>query len=410
MQEGKYHIGSIFLAASAVLALALYGLFFIYSTGYIGDDFPVRENWTRQTVFFVIGAVLAVLVARWDYRSRSWFFFVCGGYAISLLLLVVVLFLGQRIGGARRWLNLGFMTLQPAEFAKLFAIMLCAWLVGTGKSWLKSAGCCFLLVIPPAFLILLEPSYGNAFSLFPAIAALYLLRWTSRRFIALLFALLFLGICLFTAGITWLRSDAGTPYVERITTSPALNSIGLRDYHIKRIHNYLTPRGEWNERQSIVTIASGGPYGKGYLQGTMKNLGFLPRTVAPTDFIFAVICEEMGFLFGCLPVVGLYALLLAITLHWSACAEDKTGSALCNGLSMLLFTHIAINLAMTTRLIPIMGLPLPLLSYGGSYLLATLLALGTMASIPLHTGNREAPSTSGENTISIFNFFVIRLR
>ena len=168
MQEGKYHIGSIFLAASAVLALALYGLFFIYSTGYIGDDFPVRENWTRQTVFFVIGAVLAVLVARWDYRSRSWFFFVCGGYAISLLLLVVVLFLGQRIGGARRWLNLGFMTLQPAEFAKLFAIMLCAWLVGTGKSWLKSAGCCFLLVIPPAFLILLEPSYGNAFSLFPA--------------------------------------------------------------------------------------------------------------------------------------------------------------------------------------------------------------------------------------------------
>ena len=77
---------------------------------------------------------------------------------------------------------------------------------------------------------------------------------------------------------------------------------------------------------------------------------------------------------------------------------------------MLLFTHIAINLAMTTRLIPIMGLPLPLLSYGGSYLLATLLALGTMASIPLHTGNREAPSTSGENTISIFNFIVIRLR
>ncbi|MBR4222185.1 MAG: FtsW/RodA/SpoVE family cell cycle protein, partial [Victivallales bacterium] len=229
-------------------------------------------------------------------------------------------------------------------------------------------------------------------------------------FIALLFALLFLVICLFTAGITWLRSDAGTPYVERITTSPALNSIGLRDYHIKRIHNYLTPRGEWNERQSIVTIASGGSYGKGYLQGTMKNLGFLPRTVAPTDFIFAVICEEMGFLFGCLPVVGLYALLLAITLHWSACAEDKTGSALCNGLSMLLFTHIAINLAMTTRLIPIMGLPLPLLSYGGSYLLATLLALGTMASIPLHTGNREAPSTSGENTISIFNFIVIRLR
>ena len=410
MPEGKAHTGSLLLAICAVLALALYGLFFIYSTGYIGEEFPVRENWTRQTVFLVIGLVLAVFVSRWDYRSRSWLFFVIGSYVVNLLLLVVVLFVGQRIGGASRWLNLGFMTLQPAEFAKLFTIMLCARLVGDGKSRLKSAGCCLLLTIPPAFLILLEPSYGNAFSLFPATFALYLLRWHSRRFVSLALFLLFLAICLFTAGITWLRSDAGTQYVERITASPALNSIGLREYHIKRIHTYLTPRGEWNERQSIVTIASGGPYGKGFLQGTMKNLGFLPRTVAPTDFIFAVICEEMGFLFGCLPLLGLYALLLCTTLHWSACTEDKTGSALCNGLSTLLFTHIAINVAMATRLIPIMGLPLPLLSYGGSYLLATLLAIGTMASIPLHTGASNTTSTTPERTISIFNLIVIRLK
>ena len=410
MPEGKAHTWSLLLVICAVLALALYGLFFIYSTGYIGEEFPVRENWTRQTVFLVIGLVMAVFVSRWDYRSRSWLFFVVGGYGVSILLLVVVLFVGQRVGGARRWLNLGFMTLQPAEFAKLFTIMLCARIVGNGKSWLKSAGYSLLLTLPPALLILLEPSYGNAFSLFPATLALYLLRWQPRRLITLELTLLFLAICLFTAGITWLRSDAGTQYVERITSSPALNSIGLREYHIKRIHNYLTPRGEWNERQSIVTIASGGPYGKGYLQGTMKNLGFLPRTVAPTDFIFAVICEEMGFLFGCLPVLGLYALLLAITLHWSACTEDKTGSALCNGLSTLLFTHIAINVAMTTRLIPIMGLPLPLLSYGGSYLLATLLSLGAMASVPLHSGNLNAASTSAEHTISIFNIFVIRLK
>ena len=183
MPEGKAHRWSLLLAICAVLALALYGLFFIYSTGYIGEDFPVRENWTRQTVFLVIGLVMAVFLSRWDYRSRSWFLFVCGGYATSLLLLILVLFIGQRIGGARRWLNLGFLTLQPAEFAKVFTLMLCARFVGEGKSGLKSAGCTLLLVLPPTLLILLEPSYGNAFSLFPATFALYLLRWHSRRFV-----------------------------------------------------------------------------------------------------------------------------------------------------------------------------------------------------------------------------------
>ena len=154
----------------------------------------------------------------------------------------------------------------------------------------------------------------------------------------------------------------------------------LRDYHVRRIKGYLDKNGDWNERQSVLTISSGGSSGKGYLQGTMKGLGYLPRTVAPTDFIFAVICEEMGFFYGALPILLLYAIMLALLL-WNGAMQDNEANILsCTGISMLLFTHIGINLAMTMRLLPIIGLPLPLLSYGGSYTLAVCLGLGTALS------------------------------
>ena len=399
MSESHPHIKSLLMALLAILTLAAYGLFFIYSTGYIGAEYPVRENWIRQALFLCIGLILGGALSFWDYHRKSWLAALHGGYAISLAMLLVVLFAGQRIGGARRWLNLGFMTLQPAEFAKLFTILLCAHYVGHGKTWLKSAGLCLAFTAGPAFLMLLEPSYGNALSLFPPVLAIFAMRWLDRRVIAWALPLLFILICLFAASITWLRTEKGQRVFATMTAPRLLNRVGLRDYHLARIQNYLTPRGEWNERQSLMTIASGGAYGKGYLQGTMKNLGYLPRTVAPTDFIFAVICEELGFLFGALPVICLYALLLTVTLHWSECASDPAGGAICTGLSMLLFFHIAVNLAMTIRLLPVMGLPLPLLSYGGSYLLATALALGAMASIPLHPKTPE--ETPADTTLNL---------
>ncbi|MBO4345405.1 MAG: FtsW/RodA/SpoVE family cell cycle protein, partial [Victivallales bacterium] len=381
-------------AALGALALCAFGLAFIYSTGYIGDDYPVRENWIRQAFFLLAGAVFCAIAAKTDYRGRVFKFAAISGYVVSIVMLVLILVIGRTSGGARRWLAIGGMTIQPAEFAKVFTILVCAYLNYMAKRWYQALPSVVLATVIPCMLILAEPSYGNAFSLVAPVVALTLMRWHGGMSFAVLLSLAFACIALSLAGLLWARSSDGTAFFDSVA---ARGSYGLRDYHLRRIRSYIDPHGGWNERQSIVTVASGGPYGKGYLQGTMKGLGFLPRTVAPSDFIFAVICEELGFWYGCLPVMLLYALLLIAVLYWGGRAGDSLGTMMCCGGAALLFTHVAVNVGMVVRLLPVIGLPLPLLSYGGSYAMATLLLLGAMASVPLHAlRNDDAKGKSSD--------------
>jgi rod shape determining protein RodA len=159
----------------------------------------------------------------------------------------------------------------------------------------------------------------------------------------------------------------------------------LEPYQKERIRVFLsddvdTADAGWNKLQAQVAVGSGGLRGKGYLQGTQNMLGFLPRTVAPTDFIFCVIAEEMGFI-GSISILLLYMLLLGRCLRTAWRARDEFGRMVALGISTLLFCHIFINIAMTIGLLPITGLPLPLMSYGGSFMISTLVALGIIQSI-----------------------------
>ncbi len=408
--ENTQFLWSRLLFLSAIAILAVYGLFFIYSTGYIGDDYPVRENWQKQCAWLAIGILGAWFVYRSSPDNYFWGQFLGWGYVGSMVALVLVLVIGKSIGGARRWLDFGGLLLQPAEFAKFFTILLIAKVLSGDARKLRALAWTIGLAAVPLLLIVIEPSYGNALSLLPPIVLLVLVRYAPPRVFHWLLAIGTALVLLFTATLTWLRSQHGRNLVENYLQSRSESSAFLRPYHVRRIRNYLDPRGDWNERQSVIAIASGGPGGKGYLQGNMKSLGFLPRTVAPTDFIFAVIAEEMGFLYGTLPLLCLYGLLLLLALFWGSVAPTRMGELTCVGMAALLFTNIAVNIGMTVRLFPVIGLPLPLLSYGGSYTITTLLALGAILAIPAHADAPPENRPTSTHILSLGKLFRIQIR
>lgn len=394
--SGSRHLLSRLVLLAALIALSLYGVFFIYSTGYIGDAYPVRENWRRQCFFVALGLIVFWVVSHADCRSNAWELFLWCGYGLGVLCLAAVLFVGRETGGARRWLSLGFVQIQPAELSKVFTVLLCVQVLAKLKRTVTAIGLTAVLAGIPFILILLEPSYGNAFAMLPPIlAAVMFAKFPRRLFVACAICAL-LAFCAMTAGLTWLRTENGGSAAADFFAKHPDGAYGLRGYHLRRLRGYLDPRGDWNEKQSVVTIASGGPFGKGYLQGTMKGLGFLPRTVAPTDFILPVIGEELGFVYGCLPVICLYAIILAIAMHWAANANDSACALTCVGVALMLFTNVAVNIGMVVRLIPIIGLPLPLLSYGGSYTVATFIALGALnaAAAQADKSRHNSPDTA----------------
>ncbi len=361
--------------------LAVYGLFFIYSTGYIGDAYPVRPNWQRQIVWLGIGSALGWLLSRWDIRRDDWRLGVWLGYGVCVASLVLVLSVGVRIGGARRWLAAGPLFVQPAEFAKLFTLLAAAQLQGHPSwRWPVRWGGLLLVVLVPFTLILAEPSFGNAFALLPAVMALVFFRLLSLGWWRVMLFMLVVAALAQSAGLAWLRHNPPA-FLEEGQAASGQKTMFFHDYHIRRLRSFLNPQGDWNERQAVMTLAGGGVLGKGYLQGTMKGLGYLPRTVAPTDFIFSVIGEEAGLLRGTLPVLLLYGILVSLGLHWAGRATDLRSTLTGVALVMLLATHVMVNVGMTVRLIPVIGLPLPLLSYGGSFTMVTLMGIGIMAGI-----------------------------
>jgi len=387
--------GQAIVLLLVILLLSLFGLCYIYSTGYIGDDYPVRENWQRQLVYVLLGLLVFRVLAGWSNQNFSWRFLVLSGYLLSLLGLVLVLLFGRQVGGARRWLVLGSFFLQPAEFAKVFTMLAICLMLTTGRiksGWLRLLGAIALL-IPPVLLIKMEPSLGNAVAMLPPFLALVLVKHCPVRLCLTLTMLALILVAAAVTGLFYLRSLPVQPEILRQAGTAQSSSLFFRSYHLRRLQSYLSGQGGWNERQSLMAVASGGWHGKGFLNGTQKSLGYLPRTVAPTDFIFSVIAEEGGFLWGSLPIVFLYMLLLAVCLHWGATAATELDCLLCVAFSTLCMVHIVVGLGMTVRVLPIIGLPLPLLSYGGSFTLCVFAMLGFMAATRLNakSGSHSRP-------------------
>jgi len=233
----------------------------------------------------------------------------------------------------------------------------------------------------PTLLIAAQPDMGTAL-VFPFVAGVMLfvsgMRW---KVLLTMVGIATLSGALLLAGLLAPeRMGVVGPPVSRV-----LKVAGVRDYHRQRIVGFLRAEDDplgagWNKRQSRIAIGSGGRWGKGYLKGTQNLLGYLPRTVAPTDFIFSVIAEETGFA-GSVATLALFGLWMTVTIGTGLATDDRRAKLLCVGLAALMFCHVFVNTAMTVGLIPITGLPLPFLSYGGSFMIANLAATGLIQSV-----------------------------
>lgn len=375
-----------------ILLLSFSGLFFIYSAQM---NSPL-SYWKLQIVWLLIGTVVYLVVSLVDYevfmKSGHWL------YLITLALLAWVYFFGVEREGATRWINFGFLSFQPSEVVKISVLIVVAGIlsrseIGELKESLTTLGKVALVVVFPLVLILLQPDLGSALVLLPMVLGLLYVSNFSMEF----FTTVLLG-CALVVGIILLDVHRYYDFLEtnNHTTTSHLGVYEehsylpyIKDYQRNRILTFImpdrvNPKGSgWNLNQSLISVGSGGLMGKGWKKGTQAKLGYLPRSVAHNDFIFSVLAEEKGFV-GSITVIGLSGILLLNGIRIASMARDRFGMYLTVGVTIIFTIHSFINIGMTIGLMPITGLPLPFLSYGGSFLLTCCILQGIVQSVYRH--------------------------
>ncbi len=350
-----YHIDWALLLA--VFVLCALGVSMIYST----TSDPTRaasHMWVTQLWAIGIGLVAMVVTLSLDYRTftdKSHLI-----YIALLALLVYVLFLGTVQMGARRWINLRMFNLQPSEFAKVGVALVLAKFFGENRgspSWtdLAVGGALTLL---PLVLIIKEPDLGTAVTLIPVFIAVAYLAGMRMRILGL-----FLLCLVLAAPVAW--------------------KFVMNPYQKSRISSFLDPSQDakgtgYQQIQARITVGSGGLSGKGFKKGTQGQLRFLP--VAHNDFIFSVLAEEQGFA-GVLVALGLYLFVILRALEAASLAKDRLGSYLVLGVLASFTFQVVYNITMSAGLAPVKGLTLPLMSYGGSSMIATLAGFGLVLNV-----------------------------
>lgn len=344
------------LTLSALL-LAAVGLLTVHSAS---AEMPV-DYLPRQAVWVGIGFVLLLVVMSIDYHVLLDLSVVL--YVLGLIALVAVLFVGVERGGAANWLQIGPFQFQPSEFAKLATGLLVArYLAGLNRRVLElpQIFTAVAIVAVPMVLVAVEPDMGGAAMYAPLIAGMLLVAGIRPRL-------------LITAAVLAVVLGAG------------VWTFGMHDYQRQRVLTFLQPESDplgagYQVRQSKIAVGSGELLGKGYLQGTQSQLHYLPAR--HTDFILAVLAEEWGFL-GVLAVLGLYALYITSAARIAIRARDRAGILLVTGLLSVQCFHIIYNSAMVVGYVPITGIPIPFLSYGGSFTMVNFLSAGIMLGVDL---------------------------
>ena len=382
LQFGLWKRGN-WIMLLAMIALVAIGVLFIRSAVASRQEAVIRDLYKMQIVWAVAGLGVFGLTGLLDYRRLSdgvWLYYAC-----SLVLLVIVLAVGQQLYGSKRWLDFFGMNLQPSEIAKLSLMLAVAWYLSRpgvdAQSW-RTIGIVLALMGVPFLLILKEPDLGTAIVCIPIVFSMLYVAGASVKHFAVfalaggLIAAVLFGLVLVPR---WMGLDEARQKAvfTRVTH--------LKEYHWKRLVVFVDPSADrtgagYNSWQSAIAVGSGGLTGKGYRQGTMSMLGYLPRTVAPTDFIFSVIAEETGFA-GSALVLGLFAVIIACGMQAAARARDKLGRLIGTGVTAMVFGHVFVNIAMTIGVMPVTGIPLPLVSYGGSFMLCTMASLGLLQSV-----------------------------
>ena len=357
-----------FLQLAVMIVLLGAGVLFIRTTGEQIGTTHSESFLNKQLIWIAVGTIGYIAAARCDYRKLMpwvWFF-----YIVSIVMLVLVLFIGRRVNGAMSWIDLGPMRIQPSEFAKLGVIWFLAAMHGNMLFKIRKLTHIFLSLAAlgiPVILIAIEPDFGSAVVLAPVGA-----------------------VMVFTAGVKWKYMAIAGILGFSIFGALAANELLeirplLKNYQRERIKTFLNPErdlanGGYNAYQSRLAVGSGGLFGKGLGQGTQNLLGFLPQSVSNNDFIFSVLAEETGFV-GAMGLLFCYILLLYTILRSAFFAQDSFARQSGIGIAVLIFVHLFINIGMSVGVTPITGLPLPFLSYGGSFVVSMMLALGFMQSV-----------------------------
>lgn len=352
-----------------LLLLGAAGVAMLYSAAG-GEWLPwAKRHLIRFSVGLVAMVFIAALPLRFWFRSAYWI------YAAGVGLLIIVEIMGQMGMGAQRWLGIAGITIQPSEFMKLAIILALARFFHTLHPMDRTN---FLWMIPPlliiaipAVLILKQPNLGTATILIGIAAAIW-----------------------FAAGISWRYVAAAAGLVA--VAIPVAWKFLLHDYQKQRVMTFLDPESDplgagYNIIQSMIAIGSGGLEGKGFIKGSQGQLDFLPEK--HTDFIFTMLAEEFGFI-GCMVLLIIFTLLLGYCFAIALRSQHRFGSFIAIGVGTLLWLHVMINIAMVMGLIPVVGVPLPFLSYGGSMLLAACMAIGLLQNSYINRDVRFSRNTN----------------
>ncbi len=343
-----------------VVALAAIGIVNLYSAtaNWPNTTTPI---YIKQIIWLAGGVAIALVLCLFDYRQLRYFSIQL--YGVSVVLLGIVEVIGQTSMGATRWINLGFFNLQPSEVIKVAIILLLARILSEtatpqGFSLLELWKPAVWIMIP-VLLILKQPDLGTA-SMVVFIAVSMLLFAGLRR--GTIVALGIIGIGVAFAG--W---------------------FGLHDYRRARIMTFLNPEADplgrgYHIIQSKIAVGSGGFFGKGFIQGSQSQLSFLPER--HTDFAFSVFAEEWGFS-GCLILLLLYLFLIIWGIYIARRTADRFGLFLAVGVTAMIFWHIVVNLGMVIGLLPVVGVPLPLFSYGGTSMITTMIGVGLLLNVSM---------------------------
>lgn len=414
----------------ATLVLIAIGILFIYSSGVTPTGRVFSNEYVRQIVWAGSGLVLLFATALLPHgTARAW---TIPFYAGVIVLLIVTLVFGRVVHGARSWLGIGGLGIQPSEFAKLASILFLALFLDRAGNAVKRIPTLLigsLIVLLPMGLTLLQPDLGTALVFLPIFVVLVFVAGARVRHVV--YILLFLG---FTAVLTvlpaWERQiyEGTIPAISVLTNPQALSMVAiggivvlavsivgyfatkrhyfywliyavsvalagllssvlvrqvLQDYQVMRLVVFLDPYAEprgagWNIIQSVTAVGSGGLSGKGFLQGTQSQYQYLPQQ--STDFIFSVLAEEWGFLGGVL-VFALFLIILLRGLYIVLTARDRYSALVATGVVALIFFHFAVNVGMAIGAMPITGIPLFFLSHGGSSLWTAMIGIGLLLNV-----------------------------
>src|SRR5210317_2356962 len=338
-----------------ILALCVFGLGILYSASG-GDLGQINRQLIRFGLAFFVMVIVAQINPHTLQRWAPWI------YGLGVLLLIGVLLFGDIGKGAQRWLNLGVFKFQPSEMVKLAVPLMIAWYLAKQPlpPKLKTIALTFILIAIPVGLIAKQPDLGTSLLVGSAGIFALFLAGISWRFIITLF-----GLAAAAAPVVWMN---------------------MHNYQKQRVLTFLDPEKDplgsgYHIIQSKIAIGSGGLFGKGYLQGTQSNLEFLPEK--HTDFIFTVFSEQFGFFGSVLLILLFFAIILKI-LNISLKSQNNFSRLVCFGVGFNIFVYLAVNLGMVTGLLPVVGVPLPIISYGGTAMLTTMFALGLVMSAKIH--------------------------